>query len=161
MHRNASSMYSCKRLNDIYSLLIMRYIVTPLRKWLETTTGLQIFTDILYISCVMYKASVGICPRTAGKVIGHCKTYYQAVLSQFISRFHRVSLPSKSIITTWTEEQTTRFLKKEIRNTMCTFRKKLTYLQTSSRKSFEVIPENRRIETTSTRSHKISWFETI
>jgi hypothetical protein len=45
VHRNASSMYSCKRPNDIDSLLIMRCVVTPLRKWLETTTDLQIFTD--------------------------------------------------------------------------------------------------------------------
>ena len=67
----------------------------------------------LYISCVTYEASVGIFPRTAGKVNGHCKTYYHAVLSQFVSRFHRVSLPSKLIITTWTEEQRTSFLKKK------------------------------------------------
>lgn len=54
MRRNAISMYSYKRPNDIDSLLIMRCIVTPLRKWLETMTGLQIFTDthcIFHVLC--------------------------------------------------------------------------------------------------------------
>jgi hypothetical protein len=111
VHRKASNMYSCKRPNDTDSLLIMRCIVTPLRKWLETTTGLHRYTP--YISCFMYEASVGICPRSAGTVIGHCKTYYQAVLTQFICQFHPVSLPSKSIITTRTEEQATSFIKKK------------------------------------------------
>jgi len=126
VHRKASNMCSCKRPNDMDSLLIMRCIVTPLRKWLETMTGLRRYTP--YISCFMYEASVGICSRTAGTVIGHCKTYYQAVLPQFICRFHRVSLPSKSI-TTWTEEQAKSFFKKK--GTPCVLSEKVTYIITN------------------------------
>jgi hypothetical protein len=111
-------MYSCKRPNDIDSLLIMRCIVTPLRKWLETTKGLQIFTDTHCIFRVLYAkrpSEFVLAPLhllsgsfiTIYKSVSPCFTYFE------INNNHM----------DWrTKDKSLFFFKK--RNTTCTFRKK-------------------------------------
>jgi hypothetical protein len=126
---NASSMYSCKRPNDIDSLLVMRCIVTPLRKPLETTTGLQIFTRT-------HRTFHGLCTKRPSEfvlaLLARLSDTVRLIIRQFyhnlVSRFRRVSVLSKSIIATWTEEQMTSFLKKKIKERHVYFQKKKTII---------------------------------